>query len=85
MNIKKIKVRVKTLEEIKKGTTPDCVGCYVHNSGYRFDVCMKKYCGKVIELEDWDGNRGGYDGWFWALEVLSEIDVKEHNRNGANS
>lgn len=74
MKFKKIKVRVKTLKEIEECSQ----GIYMPSN-------MKIYCDKVIELEGWNGDYGNYEGWCWDLPMLSEFDIKEHNRNGANS
>lgn len=69
-----IKVRVKTLKEIKE-----------RYGDIGVVSSMEKYCGKIIELEYWNGKVGTYKSYKWTLLMLSEINVKEHNRNGANS
>lgn len=82
----KIKVRVKTLEEIKECSVNDRYLNYcVYGSTFVLNLLMKKYCGKVIKLKKWDGEKGYFEGWWWTAPMFSEIDVKEYNRNGANS
>lgn len=84
-----IKVRVKTWEEIKicGEKCESGYNMFYDNGDFadRFTTEKKQYCDKIIELEGWNGNHGYSDSWYWSFPMLSEIDVKEHNRNGANS
>lgn len=85
-----MKVRVKTLEEIEKcGDLNEYYGYEMYYEvGFSSITITKEmllFCGKVIELEDWNGKYGFFSCWKWTIPMLSEIDVKDHNRNGANS
>ena len=82
-------VRIKSLEEIKKiarsthldtYTMPDEDGL----GGISFVSNMLKYCGKLVQLKNWDGFKGrmkGSEDWMISLPMIQE----EHNRNGANT
>lgn len=70
----KIKVRVKTWEEIEKICEIDEDGNFLlKDFEIYFYPGMKVYCGKIIELEDWGGVTGILNGRLFALPMFKSI------------
>lgn len=81
-----IKARVKSLEEIQKcGELYEGGSYYVRYSngepGFVFIKAMQKHCGKIIEIEKWNGNQGFFDDYLWTPPMLTDIEIEEYNEN----
>lgn len=69
------KVRVKNWKEIEK-TLDDSDRC----RGLWFSPAMKQFCGTIITLDPWDGDRsfeGKENHWIWRREWLESIETAE--------